>query len=214
MSTQDSKNIILERIRKSSNKDGSFTNVEVPEVKDFFKKSDLPFDKLFKQELEKVSGNCTICDTKDELLKSLFLTFNELKINSIFCIDKELQVILREASIPFTEEPDEFINMEAGFTSCEYLIARLGTVMISSKQVSGRRMNIFPPVHIVLGLTSQLVYDLDEAINKIRDKYQNELPSLITVITGPSRTADIEKTLVLGAHGPKQVFVFLLKEDL
>ena len=44
----------------------------------------------------------------------------------------------------------------------------------------------------------------------IREKYKTRLPSQITLITGPSRTADIEKTLVLGAHGPKELHVFIL----
>ncbi len=44
----------------------------------------------------------------------------------------------------------------------------------------------------------------------IKSRYGNDLPSMITNVTGPSRTADIEKTLVLGAHGPRELFVFLL----
>ena len=46
----------------------------------------------------------------------------------------------------------------------------------------------------------------------IKTKYENNLPSIITLATGPSRTADIEKTLVVGVHGPKEVFCFLLDE--
>jgi L-lactate dehydrogenase complex protein LldG len=61
-----------------------------------------------------------------------------------------------------------------------------------------------------LAYSSQLVTDLKDGFKLIKDKYGNQLPSMITTITGPSRTADIEKTLVLGAHGPKELFVFLL----
>jgi L-lactate dehydrogenase complex protein LldG len=65
-------------------------------------------------------------------------------------------------------------------------------------------------VHIVLAYTSQLVLDLKDGFKLIKEKYATRLPSMITTVTGPSRTADIEKTLVLGAHGPKELFVFLL----
>jgi L-lactate dehydrogenase complex protein LldG len=65
-------------------------------------------------------------------------------------------------------------------------------------------------VHIVLAYTSQLVLDLKDGFKLLKKKYGNNIPSLISTITGPSRTADIEKTLVLGAHGPKELFVFLL----
>jgi L-lactate dehydrogenase complex protein LldG len=54
-----------------------------------------------------------------------------------------------------------------------------------------------------------LVYDIKEGLQLIKEKYGN-LPSLITLATGPSRTADIEKTLVVGVHGPKEVYVFLV----
>jgi len=56
-----------------------------------------------------------------------------------------------------------------------------------------------------------LVYDIKDAIGSMKEKYQDNLPSLITLATGPSRTADIEKTLVVGVHGPKEVFCFLIE---
>jgi L-lactate dehydrogenase complex protein LldG len=55
--------------------------------------------------------------------------------------------------------------------------------------------------------------DLKDAFKIIKDRYGNQLPSMLSTITGPSRTADIEKTLVLGAHGPKELFVFLLDDS-
>ena len=85
--------------------------------------------------------------------------------------------------------------------------------MVSSKQPSGRRLNVFPESHIVIAYSSQLVPDIKDALKKMQEKYHNNLPSLITVITGPSRTADIEKTLVMGAHGPKQLYLFLIDEN-
>jgi L-lactate dehydrogenase complex protein LldG len=56
-------------------------------------------------------------------------------------------------------------------------------------------------------------YHIKEALVHIKQKYGGQLPSLITFATGPSRTADIEKTLVVGVHGPKQVFLFLVDDS-
>ncbi|MEI7503277.1 MAG: LUD domain-containing protein, partial [Paludibacter sp.] len=70
---------------------------------------------------------------------------------------------------------------------------------------------VFPPIHIVIANESQLVGFPEDALVSIQKKYSNNLPSMISTITGPSRTADIEKTLVLGAHGPKEFIVFLSK---
>ncbi len=47
----------------------------------------------------------------------------------------------------------------------------------------------------------------------MQKKYQGNIPSMISLTTGPSRTADIEKTLVVGVHGPKEVYVFLVESD-
>jgi L-lactate dehydrogenase complex protein LldG len=54
-----------------------------------------------------------------------------------------------------------------------------------------------------------LVDYLQDALEAVQQKYSRDFPSAVTVITGPSRTADIEKTLVLGAHGPKELVIFV-----
>jgi L-lactate dehydrogenase complex protein LldG len=97
-----------------------------------------------------------------------------------------------------------------GITSCEFLVAHTGSVMVSSALEGGRQSFVFPPVHVVIARKDQLVAYLADAYSGIQTKYQKALPSQITLITGPSRTADIEKTLVMGAHGPKSLNVFLL----
>ena len=111
----------------------------------------------------------------------------------------------------YTDNPTDFDKMQAGISSCEFLVARTGSVIVSSASESGRQMNVFPPIHIVIANSTQLVDYLTDALVELHNKYGNVLPSTITTITGPSRTADIEKTLVLGAHGPKEFIVFLSK---
>ncbi len=108
------------------------------------------------------------------------------------------------------ETNKDFDQAEVGLTLCEALIARNGSILLSNANMAGRRLSIYPPVHIVLAYTSQLMTDLKDGFKHIKSKYGNQLPSMITTVSGPSRTADIEKTLVLGAHGPKELFVFLL----
>ena len=65
-------------------------------------------------------------------------------------------------------------------------------------------------MHICIAYMNQLVYEVKEGLQQLKEKYAKELPSMITFATGPSRTADIEKTLIVGVHGPKEVFVFLV----
>ena len=90
------------------------------------------------------------------------------------------------------------------------LVARTGTIVMSAAQQSGRTVSVYAPVHICIAYTKQLVYDIKDALQSLKDRYAGNIPSLITFASGPSRTADIEKTLVTGVHGPKEVYLFLV----
>jgi L-lactate dehydrogenase complex protein LldG len=111
-----------------------------------------------------------------------------------------------------TDDTD-FLNANVGITACEALSARTGSILISNGTEAGRRLSIYPHVHIVIAYTSQLFDDINNALKFIEKKYEGKLPSMISNTTGPSRTADIEKTLVLGAHGPREIYLFLIDEQ-
>jgi L-lactate dehydrogenase complex protein LldG len=87
---------------------------------------------------------------------------------------------------------------------CEKLVARTGSIVMSAAQQSGRTVSVYAPVHICIAYANQLVYDIKDALQTIKDNYKGNIPSLITFASGPSRTADIEKTLVTGVHWTKR----------
>lgn len=99
--------------------------------------------------------------------------------------------------------------MDVGVTLAECLIAESGSVLVSSA-LSGRAPSVLPPIHWIIATADQLVLGLEEAIAGVRQKYGAQLPSSFTCVSGPSRTADIEKILVFGAHGPRRVWLLLL----
>ncbi len=104
-------------------------------------------------------------------------------------------------------------DAEAAITTCEALVARTGSILISSANASGRTTSVYAPVHICVAFTDQLVYEVRDGLQLLKQRYPGKLPSFVTVATGPSRTADIEKTLVVGVHGPKEVYVFLVERN-
>lgn len=168
-----------------------------------------PLDLAFKESLEKVNGSVHLFETKEELyadLKSFLKTYNK---TGIFCNETEIQNHLNKAEIQFSPYTGIHKNMEIGITGCEFLVAHTGSAMVSSAQKGGRQMFVYPPVHIIIANKNQLVDYLEGAYSGIQQKYGKNLPSQIIIITGPSRTADIEKTLVMGAHGPRELHVFL-----
>ncbi len=99
---------------------------------------------------------------------------------------------------------------DVGISECDALIAQTGTVLVTSRSAGGRALSCLPPHHIVIARREQLVADLPSAFALVKRTYGVSYPSMISFITGPSRTGDIERILVLGAHGPKKLTIFCL----
>lgn len=201
---------MLKKIRKAllEKRDNPYPNLEdlplYPEYQDHI-------DLLFAEQLTAVNGTFIFCENEIQLVENLLLLAEEKKWRRIYCWEPYFQHLLGRYEFPFYSTDTEFMQAEVGITGCEALVARNGSIMISNANASGRRLSVYPHVHIVIAYTSQLVLDLKDAFLVLREKYQGNMPTLISNITGPSRTADIEKTLVLGAHGPKELYVILLE---
>ena len=185
----------------------------VPEQPDFntpvYHSIDKPLEIAFKENLEKVNGSVYLFHSEKELFENLKTFLSSYKKENICCAEEEIQNQLEDYQIPFSECPNLPKTIEIGITGCEFLIAHTGSAMVSSAQKGGRQLFVYPPVHIIIASRNQVVDYLEKAYSNIQEKYGENLPSQITLITGPSRTADIEKTLVLGAHGPKKLHVFI-----
>jgi len=200
---------LLKKIRKAllEKRDNPYPNLE--DLPHYAQSDDLP-EVLFAEQLTAISGQFVFCEDEVQFIENLLELAEDRKWRKIYCWEPPLQDILTRFDYPFFETDKDFEQADVGFTLCEALIARNGSILLSNANMAGRRLSIYPPVHIVLAYTSQIVLDLKDGFKLIKNKYANNLPSMISNVTGPSRTADIEKTLVLGAHGPKELFVFLL----
>jgi len=214
MEESTSREKVLKKIRNALiyKTDNPFPNVDFE--KSIYRDFDESYDITFAQEFTKAGGKFIFCEDEDEFIQSLLYLIKENNWENLFCIDNKLLELLNNSGVQFSSADKDFITLKVGITLCEFLISRLGSVMVSSKQNSGRRLNVFPEVHIVLAYASQLVPDLKDAFDELKGKYPTAIPSMISVITGPSRTADIEKTLVMGAHGPKDLYVFLIDDNV
>ncbi len=131
------------------------------------------------------------------------------QIDSIFSTYKKVWVdnILKQSPL-FKDKPIVFNQWEAeaGITTCKALLVRTGSIIIDS--AVGRQAGLIAPHHFVLANACQIYPDLFDYFEKINNELT--MPSSISIVSGPSRTADIEKKLVKGAHGPAQVTVLLL----
>jgi L-lactate dehydrogenase complex protein LldG len=98
---------------------------------------------------------------------------------------------------------------DVGISGAEAALAETGTVIIHSGPGRSRLVSLLPPVHIALLSTAKLTPDLFTWTSNRR----GDLPSSVTLISGPSKTADIEQTLAIGVHGPKRFLVILYDEE-
>jgi len=157
---------------------------------------------LFAEEFTKIQGKFAFCVDEQELRLQVQQLITTKDWAKIFCNeDKWNQQFSNTINLP---------GCDASITGCEFLVARTGSIVMSAAQQSGRTVSVYAPVHICIAYTSQLVFDIKDALQSLKEKYAGNIPSLITFASGPSRTADIEKTLVTGVHGPKEVYLFLV----
>ncbi len=212
MDSQEARNKILSKLKKAQSEGREYSLPSFDSEESVFPKPEHLLD-TFKQELELIGGTVHLGNSNEELVKQLieFCKFKQVK--TVFCLEEGFQNLLVQSGIKVLNSESDFTDITIGLTACEYLISRTGTIVVSSGHKSGRRLNVFPPIHVVLAKASQLVSFPDDALLSLEKKYGKDFPSLISFITGASRTADIEKTLVMGAHGPKELLVFINKNE-
>ncbi len=177
-----------------------------------FKKQDEVPEVQFASKLNECGGTFIYCANEKDVVNNLAALIEQEDWKNIFCADDSILALLSQNEIEISNNPDEFNSVSVGITTCDFLISRFGSVMVSSGLGTGRRIFVFPETHVVIAKASQVVPELKDALVGMKKKYTDNLPSQITVITGPSRTADIEKTLVMGAHGPKNLYVFMVDD--
>lgn len=164
----------------------------------------------FAQNFTELTGKFAFVEDEKELASLLVQILGENGITEVFALEKPITDLLHRNEVPFSSDLSVLTKHKLAITLCECLIARTGSVVISSGQDAGRRLHAYPDIHVVIAEASQVVSDIKDGLQLVRNKYGTQLPGLISVVSGPSRTADIEKTLVLGAHGPKEIIVFLM----
>ena len=208
---ESARNNILAKLKAAQDKRGETGEIIPDFTSPIYLHLNTSLKEEFKTNLELIGGQVIFCNTENEIADSVKLICERKKLDKIFCVDPILQNMM-EGAVKIDSRENDFLNLTIGMTGCEFLVAHLGSVLISSAQISGRRLNVFPETHIVIAHEAQIVDYLDNALEKMREKYKNKLPSLISNITGPSRTADIEKTLVMGMHGPKSLIVIIVNK--
>jgi L-lactate dehydrogenase complex protein LldG len=203
---------ILERIETALEKKTEIPFPEHLETAFAFQNNDLNVAQLFIKEFTALDGNVILCKDRAALHESVSQLATQKNWNNIKCRTPFLLDVMNLDELPYINRNSEE-EADAGLTDCECLVARTGTIVLSSALPSGRVLPVYSPVHLVVTSVNNVVFDIADALKLMKIRYQGQLPSALFFASGPSRTADIEKRLVLGVHGPKEVFLFLLETD-
>lgn len=212
--TSKARENILGRIRKELNKTSipmPYPEIEKKQAEQIYAKSGMSDEETFADNFNQLGGKFVYCNTEDELYNNIVTLYENKGWAKMLCAEKNVLSALSSQDINIALDADDTPeDADACITGCELLVARTGSVIITSNQNMGRTTSVFYPTHVIVAYIDQLVPDLSDAISTLNKKYGNELPSMINLNTGPSRTADIEKTLVVGVHGPGEVYCFLV----
>lgn len=200
---------ILKKIRKALTQSTPLPFPQSEGNSSVFQPSQQELEVQFAEQFSKLQGKFVFCLNEQELAVQLNHVVTHNQWANIYCREEALKQRLSANGFQQHQHGD-VASCDAAITTCEWLVARTGTIVMSTGQQSGRTVSVYAPIHICIAHTSQLVYDIRDGLQAAREKYGADLPSLITFASGPSRTADIEKTLVVGVHGPKEVYVFLV----
>jgi L-lactate dehydrogenase complex protein LldG len=155
-------------------------------------------------------GKFVYCDNEQELLENIYTLYENRSWTDIVCADDRILQLFNNNKMSIARAADGHDEADACITGCECLLSRTGSILFSSRLHKGRSSTIYYPVHLVVAYADQIAWDTAEGLDTLKAKYKGGLPSMININTGPSRTADIEKTLVTGVHGPGEVFCFFV----
>ena len=203
MATSSAKENILKRVRQALSNPVPLPFPQSEGTQSVYLPATEELEIIFAQEFTQLNGKFAFCTSEADMQQQVQELITQKQWTKIYCSEPAWNT-------PFSNT----INLpgcDVSITGCEFLVARTGTMVLSAAQQSGRSVSVYAPVHICIAYTNQLVYDIKDALQLMKEKYQGNIPSLISFATGPSRTADIEKTLVTGVHGPKEVYCFLIE---
>ena len=214
--TSKARENILARIRKGLGEDKlplPFPEVEKSTGAVYPHTGDAP-EEVFAEQFIKLGGKFIFCENEQDLMDSINILYENRGWEQLLCADERLLRLFHNNKIDIVSPADaKFEAADACITGCEMLVARTGSILVSSAQHLGRMAPVYFPTHIVFAYANQIVPDIEDSFAALKKKYGSDLPSMMNLTTGPSRTADIEKTLVVGVHGPGEVFCFFINAE-
>lgn len=172
---------------------------------------------LFKTSLEAVNGHCVVARTELEIVHALTRIITELKdsqlnprriaLSDANTLERLVGLVGVQMDVTVAPSSSDLFGIDIGITTAQAAIAETGTLVLDSSRERNRLISLVPPVHIAIVEAANLYSTLGEILAVLQS--DDEISPVVTFITGPSRTADIELTLAIGVHGPQELYVII-----
>ena len=220
--SSEARDVILESIRANLAASRGIVHLEHSIVPDHGEP--VPHDEAlspierFRERLESVGGHCVVVTNEEQAGRALAAIVGELQSRNaakrIALSDapvlSDLTRGLAAGEISVCPAPAELFNYDVGITTAQAGIAETGTLVLEAESERHRLVSLLPPVHIAVVYAPEVVATIGDALSQLRGNDPQQMSRAITFITGPSRTADIELTLTVGVHGPKELHVIVI----
>lgn len=173
---------------------------------------------VFNKNLISVGGHSVVARSEAEVVAALNIIISDLQKTPL----RARRIALSDAPVldrlmsqigvyvdEITTSPGaaELFDYDVGISRAQAAIAETGTLLLESQSERHRLVSLVPPVHIAIVDAADIRLTLGEALADVGRGA--DLSPTITLITGPSRTADIELTLAIGVHGPQELYVIV-----
>jgi len=165
----------------------------------------------FKRNLGLVGGHCHIVSDNGEAAKAVFKIIDSLSATNIAVSDSPIVAAITNGlavEVVVNADLEYLFASDVGITGAQYAIAETGTLILESDAERHRLTSLVPPVHICILEAGNIRQTLGEILEIV----QSDLSRTVTFITGASRTSDIELTLAIGVHGPRELHVVVIDD--
>ena len=174
--------------------------------------------KRFKSKAEELTVTVVRAASSEEAAGMIMGEIKKLKVQKVAAAPltsvnpKELENYARSANLDFSLElnKDKIEQADMGISEFELGIADLGSIFQDASGLHRRLVSMLPPVHLALVPTAAIVESFAQALEAIEKVYDGRIPPYLSFITGPSKTADIERELTIGVHGPEKLIVICI----
>lgn len=175
----------------------------MPEIK-------IPVDERFTINFKANGGKFLYCENMEEIYKSLdnILHENNWEDKNVLLLNPRLKELFKDFNLKSTKKPAE---SDYFLSTCEYLIADDGSLLISSNQIAEKQLKDLPPNFVIYATTSQFVENIGEGLRGIKNKNKHKIPTNITTIKH-FKTVEDKNFLSYGSSS-KNLYLLLL-EDL